>query len=854
MTAPAADAVLDWMLRRLGQAVPLEHDLVLVHDSPALADVGPSVDVRGEPWRVARVTGELTLRDALPEADRLVAIVPTTFPPPPMDLAGRAYLGRILDLRAEDVVAAASGRFCEALVDEGLVEAVFASLETLRRTAGRWSLGDLVTARELRTVLVSAELGAARLDRERDWELLARWIVEGAPTFRAPTLVKAALEEAQPRTGAWLAWALTEGSLEQLCTAGALLASTEGAERAPMPPGLSGERAQQLVELVDSALREVWRSAPSRARELLAEAERIARQTRLDAGKHRLLRVPLEGALSDYANASADGRPPDDADIDGLKRNLHAPELAQSLEVVADMARLARFQAAASPPSRTAHEWLVHALKEVAWADLAYRRLRRGLEAIPAWLADPARRVVGAWLARRDAMNLAFASSLSSEWASVARSTDTRHPLALHQLTRCVVRRLVDDGQRVFMLVLDGCDLTSFVEIAESLPADRRIGLALPEVRDAVLRDDLGAMGALGVAVSVVPTVTSHARRALFAGEIPGNTALGDTESAAANASADESAWRRNTALGETPRRLFLKGDLGATGQPLLDALRGRDLRVVAAVYNGVDDALSSRETTPLARWSLGALGAGAPEVVQAAVDEGWCVLVTADHGHTPFVGTDRKLGTTALGQRFAAEPHEGTVEFRSGPLPRQPLHLATRFGAWFGPQSRGFHGGAGLEEVAVPLAFLGRVRGEQEGRPRAPGFWWSSEGAERPAPRLGRRPSPNPRSSPPAPATAPPAAVQLVLPVSPVHPALDARLQSLTDEEKLVVALLQQNQSARLSELAQRLKKPPMRASGFMQQLVRKVFDLGCPCIVVEALPDNDRLYRYQPVDGANR
>jgi len=92
---------------------------------------------------------------------------------------------------------------------------------------------------------------------------------------------------------------------------------------------------------------------------------------------------------------------------------------------------------------------------------------------------------------------------------------------------------------------------------------------------------------------------------------------------------------------------------------------------------------------------------------------------------------------------------------------------------------------------------------------------------------------------------------VQLVLPV---HPVLDARLQSLTDEEKLVVALLQQNQSARLSELARRLKKPPMRASGFMQQLVRKVFDLGYPCIVVEALPDNDRLYRYQPVDGANR
>src|SRR6185312_588601 len=108
VTAPLGERVLDWMLRRLRQAVPLrrEDDLVLVHDHPALADVGPSIDVKGDPWRVARVTGELTLREALPEADRLIAVIPAGFPPLPMDIAGRTYLKRALDLRAEDVVAA----------------------------------------------------------------------------------------------------------------------------------------------------------------------------------------------------------------------------------------------------------------------------------------------------------------------------------------------------------------------------------------------------------------------------------------------------------------------------------------------------------------------------------------------------------------------------------------------------------------------------------------------------------------------------------------------------------------------------------------------------------------------------
>jgi hypothetical protein len=854
VTTILGDRVLDWMLRRLGQAVPLKHDLVLIHDNAALAEIGPRVEVRGEPWRVARVTGELTLRDALPEADRLIALVPASFPPLPMDIAGRTYLGQILDIRAEDLVAAASDRFCEALVDESLAQGVFDSLDTLRNTIGRWSLGELVTAREVRSVLVGAELGAARLDREKDWELLARWILEGAPTFRAPTLVRSALVEAQPRSGAWLAWALMEGSLALLCTAGALMASPEGASRAPTIPGLAVAEQPQLVELVDSALREVWRRAPARASEVLVEAERAARGSagvgaaalvELDAGRHRLLRVPLEGALTRYANASAEGRPPEDTDIEGLKRNLHAPELTDNIEVVADLARLARFQRLELPSGANASGWSEYALRNVAWADLAYRGVRRRLEAIPAWLADPARRVLAAWVDRRDVINAAFAEFLAVNWPTLARNTDVRQPLALHQIARCVVRRLVDDGSNVLLLVLDGCDLASWLEILDSIPSDTPVGLALPQVRTPVLRDDLAEMGALGVAFSPLPTVTSHSRRALFAGEILGNTALDDTESAAANATADHSAWSRNTALGDTPRRLFLKGELGTTAQPLLAALRAKDCRVLAAVLNGVDDSLSSKETTPLPRWSLGGLGASAAEVVQVAVDEGWAVLVTADHGHTPFVSSDRKAAISGLGQRFSADPGAGTVEFRSGPLPRQPLHLLTRFGAWFGHQRRGFHGGAAIEEVVVPLAFLGRVRGGQEGRPSAPAWWWSAEGVAPTPPRPEHR-----RAEVLPDAPAPPAASS---PVSLVLLA-DPRLASLTSDEKLAVALVRQNQSARLGLLAQHLKKSPMRASGFMQQLVRKLFELDYPCLRVEVLPDGERQYHYQEVERGNR
>lgn len=839
MTVAIGEQVLAWMLRRLKQAVPLDHDLVMVHDSPTLAGLGASLDIRGDRWRIARVTGELTLRDVLPEADRLIAIVPEAFPVLPMDLAGRTYLRRILDVRAEDVVAAVAGRACEGLVDEALARAVFDSFETLRGTAGKWSLGDLVRAREVRATLVSAELGAARLDRERDWELLARWLREGVPSFRAPTLVRDALVEAQPRTGAWLAWALTDGSLEQLCTAGALLASDAGRMVAPAIPGVQDGDREALIELVDSALREVWRSSPARAGEVLVAAEREARTVTLDAAQHRLLRMPLEDALSKAARDCVRGDPPDDARIEGLKRNLHAPELQASIAMVGDLARLVRFQRLELPADDDGgRAWFEFARLHLAWADLAFRRVRRSMESVPRWLSDPARDVLAAWLQRRDAINERFAMSLAVNWPTLAGNTDLRHPLALHQVARCLVKRLVDDGARVLLLVLDGCDLTSFLEIVEAIPASAHLGLTLPDVQDAALREDLRAIGAFATAIAPVPTVTSHARRALFAGEIAGNTVLDDTEATAANATADQRAWARNTALGQAPRRLFLKGELGSAGEPLLELLRRKDATVVAAVLNGVDDALSSRETTALPAWSLDALGAGAPTILRTAIDEGWRVLVTADHGHTPFVANERKIEGRSLGQRFGTEPLEGTVEFRSGPLPRQPLHLLARFGAWSGQQRRGYHGGAGLEEVAVPLAFLGRISSEQEGRPRAPAWWWSSDSAV-----------------PVVPVAPAPRAVAAVEPREVFVPAasLDARLASLSPDETRVVALLAQNGAVRLSAIVQHLKKPPNRVSGLMAQLVRRMAELGCPWIIVEQLP-GDWLYRYEKTDRGGR
>ncbi|GDX78537.1 hypothetical protein LBMAG42_03480 [Deltaproteobacteria bacterium] len=731
MTLTFGERALDACLRRGQQSEALKHDLVLVRDHVVLRDVSASAVLLGEEWRIQRVTGELTLRDALPEASRLLAIVPPAFVPP-LDIAGRAWLRKPVELRADDIVAALTGRDCEPLPEDEVGAAVLASLDRLRDQSSRWSQHGIVTAAEVRAVLVAAELGTdERLDRERDSDLLARWIIDRAPTTRIPEMLERALVEAHPRTGRWLAYAARTGDIPGLVAAGALaeLTPETAVEPVPRSPG----EWRELRNLVDLALRQAWRVAPERARAALATAEQLAHRRRIteqQAPRLPLVRAALDQALFDFAHRCADGDPPDDGLIDALRANIHADDANEEIAQVRDLARLARATRTALPPADWV-KWAWAARDHIGWFDLAIRRIRRRAGGESGAMAEATKAILSRAFAWRDVWNRAFAETFSANWGRVNASKDLRAPLPLAHVSRSVVARLVDAGERVFLVVLDGGDLSTFTEIAEALPPG--LGLRLPAVADGPLRDDLAAIGPFHVAISPVPTVTSHARRAIFAGEIPGNASLTDSESVVANSTADKQAFSRNAALRQHPRTLFLKGDL-ADPSALIAALRSGNERIVAAVFNGVDDALSSKETTALAEWSLAALGGGALDAIRFAADHGWTVVVTADHGHTPFLAGDRKVAASALGARFGAEPLPGSVEFREGPLPFSPLHCLVALGHFCGPQHRGFHGGAGIEEMIVPLAFLGRVEGA-EGRPRPPSWWWTGAATEELAP-----------------------------------------------------------------------------------------------------------------------
>ncbi len=701
---------LAWLLRRQVNAHPeAPAELVLVRAHPMLAELPGELEVGAARWALAAVGGELSLRAALMEHPRLVAVVPADFDLP-LDLAQRALLRRALTLGPRDVVAAAAERPCESITDAALADAVMADAEGFAARAGRWSFRrPVVTEDDLRQILAGLE---APVDRRRPSEMLAEWLVEGPPREGADGLRKLLIER-RTVAAALLAEALTPSGLRALVQAGALA----GIERVPCPH----DRAEAR-NLVEPAVRAAWRQNPEAVRPLLAEAE--ARAAQLDLGPDEATRAPLlraafDAAIGHHAAALQAGQAPTPDALAPLERALQAD--AEQIAQVHALARLARFADAPLGEGEDAAGWSRLARGHTAWADRLARRARRRDAQAPEPLRAAARAVLARYLARRDALNRAFATWLAGAEVGAYGRGGLTDGMPLHLLTRTLVAPLAQDDARVLLVVLDGCDLSTFHAVLDALSdvaAPR-----LPAARGA-LRGALEATGAVFGALAPLPTVTSVARRALFAGDVPQNAALRDCEADAANSSGDHVAFKRNAALGDVPRTLLLKGELGDDAQPLVDAIEGGAHRVVAAVFNAVDDALSSKEVTPLGPWTRAALGPGLARAVAAAVARGFVVVMTADHGHTPYWSADRKVpAKRGEGPRFARSALPGATRFGPVPWRAETLHLLTDVGAFAGNQHRGFHGGAGLEEVVVPVALLG-APGAGSDTPERP-FWW---------------------------------------------------------------------------------------------------------------------------------
>lgn len=275
-------------------------------------------------------------------------------------------------------------------------------------------------------------------------------------------------------------------------------------------------------------------------------------------------------------------------------------------------------------------------------------------------------------------------------------------------LAKVVVPLAAND--RVLLIVLDGMSFATATELAAELP-----GRGWSEiVRSTNLRR--------AVAVAALPTITEYSRTSLFAGELLAGNQM--TEKARFAAAVGGVAFHKDD----------LRSEAGQALPPIVtDAIADHGRKVVGVVLNTIDDALATAEVDSL-RWQVGQI-ANLSALLGAAQDAGRVVILTSDHGHMVERGSELR-STPGAAARFRS-PETGPVRpdevLVSGPrvlIDGGESVLAVSDGVRFAAKKSGYHGGAALAEVAIPVVVFksigaGDPHGWVEAPPQEP-VWWN--------------------------------------------------------------------------------------------------------------------------------
>jgi hypothetical protein len=165
--------------------------------------------------------------------------------------------------------------------------------------------------------------------------------------------------------------------------------------------------------------------------------------------------------------------------------------------------------------------------------------------------------------------------------------------------------------------------------------------------------------------------------------------------------------------------------------QEVREAVGTRNRRIVAVVYNAVDNHLSGSDQLHQ-RWSLDDLRLLKPLLYEAQT-AGRALVITADHGHVIDEKTVQRSGTDGDRWRtYSGAVEQGEIALEGGRI-RTPSGANKVVCAWseqlrYSSKKHGYHGGVAPQEVVIPLNVFLPPRSEIEGwRPAAPEQpdWW---------------------------------------------------------------------------------------------------------------------------------
>lgn len=853
----ASQLLLRRLLEQAGGSA--ETGYVLVLEGEGLEDLPAQIPTPSGAYAIHRVSSELGLRHLLWKAKGapLIAVMPDEVArrvQKAPDLLRCARNQRVHSMLVNDVLEVVLGVRVVGADTPHMQQLALEHMPALGLALSHRTLPTVVDRKLLMELLVDACVGD-QVRTRTPAQLLAGWVLD--PPQWPPNvtqLVRDALPALQGDEGRLLSWALLEpeSRLQELVVFGAVL--TVDAPELPKPawgpfwqaatdPPLEMDRRilrRTLARLAEDTLVELGDSATA----LLAGADRIGREhlTPTQLQTSRVLPLAFSDRCHALAQQAAQGGTISGSDIAWLAEHRAARMHRSDLAVLDALARVTRYLDQPAAPKPDLLEQVLDYQRQGAFADLAMTQLRRSLASSAHYHAE-AGKVLVACRERRDKDNRHFAETLKGGYeAALHREGLT----PLHRVWKRSVAPLwqQEPDAKLFLVVLDGCSYPVFLELLQALSQDSGFPLGLRS-------DENGRVSGMP-ALSPLPTITSHARGALFLGELPNDPLVAETVFRDQDeARTDKARFNQNASLGSRGRRLFLKGDLADGGQALLAALQDDSLDVVGAVFNAVDDQIGSVNTGAFVRLVPEDIAAFKP-ALRAALQAKRKVLLTADHGHSLFIDNGQRVGAGKSPRYLALGNHdavpEGFMEIDLAGLggPPERRAFAWRSGAYLGGPQVGFHGGCSLEEMVVPLAWL-----EREGLPVDEPGWWFGASAYLPAavavkvviPPLAT-PIPTDKS-----ATAMGRHMSLFEPEDRAEllPIPEALLARLSRDEKTILVLLRENGHAKASDLSARLNKNPGRLNGLMRTLRRTLHAEDLVLFADELLPSGETVYLYK-------
>lgn len=509
------------------------------------------------------------------------------------------------------------------------------------------------------------------------------------------------------------------------------------AARVRVEPVLGGvpvaaDDARRLADVARVvALRREAEGDPDLGR-VLEAAEEVLEAVGWAAGADRsdILRAGLRARLRHLAGALQAGLDsPDQAGgAEGPLADLLEHRLARSNDREVTAARMAvrllrwlshaEGGAAEVPAALTTALW--QQVDDGAWVD-------RAVAAVWSGSADPEigatyRALYERVTARRRARDAAAAEQLAR---AMADDTPLAGVVPLETFRERVLAPL-SASHEVLLVVVDGMSAAVATEIVESA-VGRGWTELLPPAADR-------RAGRRAVGLAVLPSMTTYSRTSLFTGELTAGTR-----------DAEKQRWRA-----DLQAQVFHKGDLATEAGALLpDALLAaiNAPGPVGVVLNTVDDALMKADPGGTS-WTDDTVQHLRP-LLDAAYLAGRVVVLTADHGHVVERGS-RLVSTPGAEARWRpvdsgpVQDGEVLVQGRRVLASGGRAVLAWDEGLRYGNRAAGYHGGASLAEITVPIVVLARgadaeVAGWRPGPPQAPA-WWNDPVAVRPEPVVGGR------------------------------------------------------------------------------------------------------------------